>query len=111
MSEHPHNNADSSSSGRPRDNHLIAIKSARTRRLNRRLGPLQKLDRLVADVNSRVEAGDLERNDARILLQGLALRKDIVLAMLRVTEVDRRLEEQDVAAEFLELKRELGLAD
>jgi hypothetical protein len=108
MSANPQTQAENSSGGRPRDNHGIAIKAARTRRLNKKLGPLQNLDRLVADVNTRVENGALDRSDARILLQGLALRKDIILAMLRVTEVDRKLEEFDVRAEFEELKRAIG---
>jgi hypothetical protein len=108
VSDNPPNNAESDKSAR---RSRAVWRGNRTRRLNKKLGPLQTLDRLTADVNTRVEAKDLDTSTARVLLQGLALRKDICLAMLRVVEVDRRLEEQDVAAEFEELKRELGLAD
>jgi hypothetical protein len=52
----------------------------------------------------------LDRNLGRVMLQGLALRKDLELAKDRRTEVMMKLEEVDVRAEFEELKRELGIS-
>jgi hypothetical protein len=49
-------------------------------------------------------------SDARVILSGLTLRKDIELAKARIIELECRLEEQDIAEEWELVKRELGIS-
>jgi hypothetical protein len=91
------------------------IKAARTRRVNRRLKPLDDLDAEVRRVIERMDSaytGDdpLHRNIGRVMLQGLTLRKDIVLARLDIIESERRLEALDIAEEWEKVKHALGIA-
>jgi flagellar motility protein MotE (MotC chaperone) len=87
------------------------LRAARTKRLNRRLKPLDDLEAEVKAIQDRTDPGEdlLDRNDARVILQAQALRKEIQLAKQKVIEVERRLEEQDIAEEFEELKNALGV--
>jgi hypothetical protein len=56
------------------------------------------------DLISEVKAGELDRNDAAVMVQGYRALKDFI-------ELERRLREtDDLAAEIEELKREYGLA-
>jgi hypothetical protein len=55
-------------------------------------------------VISDVKAGDLDRNDAAVMIQGYRALKDFIELERRVKETD------DLAAEIEELKREYGTA-
>jgi hypothetical protein len=112
MNETPHSNRDNGGTKQPRDNHAIAMRAARTRRLKAANKPFEVLDKEVADVVRRMDrpSGDeehLDRNVGRVMLQGLALRKDLELAKDRRTEVIMKLEEVDVRTELEELKDDL----
>jgi hypothetical protein len=87
------------------------IRQARTRRLNARLKPLDDLEAEVKKIQDRTDPGDevLDRNDARVILQAQALRKEIQLAKQKVIEVERKLEEQDIAEEWEQVKDALGI--
>ncbi len=87
------------------------LRQARTRRLNVRLKPLDELEAEVKAVQERIDPGEdmLDRNDGRVILQAQALRKEIQLAKQRVIEVERKLEEQDIAEEWEQVKRALGI--
>ena len=90
-----------------------SIKAGRTRRLNKRLKPFDALDAEVVDLITRItpDAGvSLGTNVARTILQAQTLRKELLLGKLKAEEIERRLEESDVRAEFEELKRDLGIA-
>jgi hypothetical protein len=118
MNQKPHSNGANNVTTLPRTlldaNTRRAIKSARSRRLNRRLKPLDELDAEVRRIIERMDSaytGDdrLHRNIGRVMLQGLTLRKDIVLARLDIIESERKLEEFDVREEFEELKAIMGV--
>ena len=83
-----------------------AIKGARTKRLKRRLAPFDALDAEVVDLIRRLEpeSGDIGTNVARAILQAQTLRKELLLGKLKAEEIERRLEESDVRAEFEDLK-------
>jgi hypothetical protein len=51
-----------------------------------------------------VKAGDLDRNDAAVMIQGYRALKDYISLERQVRETD------DLAAEIAELKREYGVA-
>lgn len=87
-----------------------AQRGHRTRRLKAANKPFERLDAEAADVQRRVEVDELDRNVGRVLLQALALRKDLELAKDRRAEIVLKLEELDVRAELEELKRELGIS-
>jgi|SRR5215204_4241794 len=87
-----------------------AQRGHRTRRLKAANKPFDRLGAEAADVQRRVEADELDRNVGRVLLQALALRKDLELAKDRRTEIITKLEELDVRSEFEDLKRELGIS-
>jgi len=53
-------------------------------------------------VISEVKGGDLDRNDAAVMIQGYKALKDFIELERRVKETD------DLAAEIEELKREYG---
>jgi hypothetical protein len=59
-----------------------------------------ELKDLIADVR----AGELDRNDAAVMVQGYRALKDFIELERRVRETD------DLAAEIEELKREYGIA-
>jgi hypothetical protein len=82
----------------------------RTRRLNVEKKPFDLLDAEIKEIHRRVDEGELDRNDDRVILQAYALRKDLLLGKLRATEVIRKLEESDVREEFEQLKDDLGLS-
>jgi hypothetical protein len=82
----------------------------RTRRLNKANKPFDELSGEAKEVQRRIEAGDIDRNDGKAQLDAIRLRKDLELAKDRRTEVIMKLEEVDVRAEFEELKRELGIS-
>lgn len=60
----------------------------------------QELKDLIADV----KGGDLDRNDAAVMVQGYRALKDFIELERRVKETD------DLAAEIEELRREYGIA-
>jgi hypothetical protein len=58
----------------------------------------------IKSVISEVKAGELDRNDAAVMIQGYRTLKDFI-------ELERRVHETDqLAAEIEELKREYGVA-
>jgi hypothetical protein len=87
----------------------------RTRRLNKANAPFERLDGEAAEIVRRMDLDEgeedhLDRNVGRVMLQGLALRKDLELAKDRRTEITMKLDEVDVRSEFEDLKRELGIS-
>ena len=56
------------------------------------------------DVIAAVRAGDLDRNDAAVMIQGYRALKDFIALERQVRETD------ELAAEIEELKREHGVA-
>ena len=77
-----------------------ASKAARSKG-NREVATLkEEIKTVIADV----KAGDLDRNDAAVMIQGYRAHKDFIELERRVRETD------DLAAEIEELKREYGLA-
>jgi hypothetical protein len=68
---------------------------------NREVATLkEEIKILIADV----KAGDLERNDAAVMIQGYRALKDYIALERQVRETD------ELAAEIEELKREYGVA-
>lgn len=105
----PHKNAHKATVSSPTQKSQAHVRRWRTRRLNAEKKPFDLLDVEIKTIHQRVEEGELDRNDARVMLQAYALRKDLLLGKLRVTEVMRKLEESDVREEWEEVKRELGI--
>jgi hypothetical protein len=58
----------------------------------------------IKDVIADVRAGDLDRNDAAVMIQGYRALKDFIALERQVRETD------ELAAEIEELKREYGVA-
>jgi hypothetical protein len=58
----------------------------------------------IKDVISEVKAGDLDRNDAAVMIQAYRALKDFIALERQVKETD------ELAAEIEELKREYGVA-
>jgi hypothetical protein len=58
----------------------------------------------IKDVISEVKAGDLDRNDAAVMIQAYRALKDFIALERQVRETD------ELAAEIEELKREYGVA-
>jgi hypothetical protein len=58
----------------------------------------------IRDVIAKVKAGDLDRNDAAVMIQGYRALKDFIALERQVRETD------ELAAEMEELKREYGVA-
>jgi hypothetical protein len=58
----------------------------------------------IRDVIADVKAGDLDRNDAAVMIQGYRALKDFIALERQVRETD------ELAAEIEELKREYGVA-
>jgi hypothetical protein len=58
----------------------------------------------IRDVIADVKAGDLDRNDAAVMIQGYRALKDYIALERQVRETD------ELAAEIEELKREYGAA-
>ena len=56
------------------------------------------------DLIAEVKAGDLDRNDAAVMIQGYRALKDFIALERQVRETD------ELAAEIEELKREYGVA-
>jgi hypothetical protein len=78
----------------------IASKAARSKG-NREVATLkEEIKSVIADVR----AGDLDRNDAAVMIQGYRALKDFIILELQVRESD------ELAAEIEELKREYGVA-
>ncbi len=67
-------------------------------------GEIRDLKQEVRDLIADVKAGDQDRSDAAVMLQGYRVLKDLV-------ELERRVKETDqLAAQIEELKREYGAA-
>jgi hypothetical protein len=86
-------------------------KNAETRRRTASRGGRAKGNREVAglkeeikDLITDVKAGDLDRNDAAVMIQGYRALKDFIALERQVRETD------ELAAEIEELKREYGVA-
>lgn len=65
---------------------------------------IRDLKQEVKDLIADVKAGEQDRNDAAVMLQGYRVLKDLVELERRVKETD------DLAAEVEKLKREYGVA-
>jgi hypothetical protein len=77
-----------------------ASKAARSKG-NREVATLkEEIKSVIADV----KAGDLDRNDAAVMIQGYRALKDFIALERQVRETD------ELAAEIEELKREYGVA-
>jgi hypothetical protein len=86
--------------GRAGERHRHASKAARSKG-NREVAALkEEIKAVIADVR----AGDLDRNDAAVLIQGYRALKDFIALERQVRETD------ELAAEIEELKREDGVA-
>jgi hypothetical protein len=112
MDRKPHNNGEKSEAARRSE---AVRRGNRTRRLKAANKPFEVLDDLVAEVVDRMDLGEdhddhLDRNVGRVMLQGLALRKDLELAKDRRTEVIMKLDEIDVRGELERLKDDLGIS-
>jgi hypothetical protein len=78
--------------------HRHASKAARSKG-NKEVADLkEEIKRLIADV----KGGDLDRNDAAVMIQGYRALKDFIALERQVKETD------ELAAEIEELKREYG---
>jgi hypothetical protein len=68
---------------------------------NREVADLkEEIKRVIADI----KAGDLDRNDAQVMIQGYHVLKDFIALERQVRETD------ELATEIEELKREYGVA-
>jgi hypothetical protein len=82
------------------ERHRHASKAARSKG-NKEVAALKdELKALITDV----KAGDLDRNDAAVMIQGYRALKDFIALERQVRETD------ELAAEIEELKREYGVA-
>jgi hypothetical protein len=81
--------------------HRHASRAARSKG-NREVAGLK--DEIKA-VISEVKAGDLDRNDAAVMIQGYRALKDFIALERQVRETD------ELATEIEELKREYGVAE
>ncbi len=78
----------------------IASKAARSKG-NREVATYkEEIKSLIMDV----KAGELDRNDAAVMIQGYRVLKDLIALERKVKETD------ELAAEIEELKREYGVA-
>ena len=94
---------------RPTNQSDAVRRGNRTRRLNKATEPFTKLDEEAAEIQRRIdldEADDdhMDRNIGRVILQALALRKDLELAKDKRIEMMLKLDEVDVRSELEELK-------
>jgi hypothetical protein len=80
--------------------HRHASKAARSKGNREVAGLKDELKDVIADV----KAGDLDRNDAAVMIQGYRALKDLIALERQVKETD------ELAAEIEELKREYGVA-
>jgi hypothetical protein len=82
------------------ERHRHASRAARSKG-NREVAALkEEIKAVITDV----KAGDLDRNDAAVMIQGYRALKDFIALERQVRETD------DLAAEIEELKREYGVA-
>ena len=82
------------------ERHRHASKAARSKG-NKEVSDLKdEIKAVIADV----KAGDLDRNDAAVMIQGYRALKDFIALERQVKETD------ELAAEIEELKREYGAA-
>ncbi len=85
---------------RAAERHRHASKAARSKG-NREVADLkEEIKAVIADVRG----GDLDRNDAAVMIQGYRALKDLIALERQVKETD------ELAAEIEELKREYGAA-
>jgi hypothetical protein len=80
--------------------HRHASKAARSKGNKEVAGLKEEIKTVIADV----KAGDLDRNDAAVMIQGYRALKDFIALERQVKETD------ELAAEIEELKREYGVA-
>jgi hypothetical protein len=86
-------------------------RSEKRRRSARRAGKARPSSREIRDLKDEirdviadVKAGELDRNDAAVMIQGYRALKDFIALERQVRETD------ELAAEIEELKREYGAA-
>src|SRR5215212_5328073 len=85
---------------RAEQRHRYASKAARSKG-NREVATLkEEIKSLIVDVKT----GELDRNDAQVMIQGYRVLKDLIALERQVKETD------ELAAEIEELKREYGVA-
>lgn len=82
------------------ERHRHASRAARSKG-NKEVGLLKEE---IKAVIAGVRAGDLDRNDAAVMIQGYRALKDFIALERQVKETD------ELAAEIEELKREYGVA-
>jgi hypothetical protein len=80
--------------------HRHASRAARSKGNKEVANLKEEIKAVIADV----KAGDLDRNDAAIMIQGYRALKDFIALERQVRETD------ELAAEIQELKREYGAA-
>jgi hypothetical protein len=80
--------------------HRHASKAARSKGSKEVAGLKAEIKSVIADVR----AGDLDRNDAAVMIQGYRALKDFIALERHLRETD------ELAAEIEELKREYGAA-
>jgi hypothetical protein len=85
---------------RAEQRHRHASKAARSKG-NREVAVLKAE---IKDVIASVKVGQLDRNDAAVMIQGYRALKDFIALERRVKETD------ELAAEIQDLKREYGVA-
>jgi hypothetical protein len=82
------------------ERHRHASKAARSKGNREVAGLKDEIKTVIADVR----AGDLDRNDAAVMIQGYRALKDYISLERQVRETD------ELAAEIEDLKREYGVA-
>jgi hypothetical protein len=112
----PHTSAPNAAATMPLErldaNSRRSIRAARTKRLQKRLGPFDAIDAEVVALIQRLTPEDgkpLGTNVARTILQAQTLRKELLLGKLKAEEVERRVEEMDIREEWEKVKRALGI--
>ena len=85
---------------RAQERHRYASRAAKSKG-NKEVATLKSE---IRDVIAGVKAGDLDRNDAAVMIQGYRALKDFIALERQVRETD------ELAAEIEELKREYGVA-
>lgn len=85
---------------RAEQRHRHASKAARSKGNKEVAGLKDEIKAVIAEV----KAGDLDRNDAAVMIQGYRALKDFIALERQVKETD------ELAAEIEELKREYGVA-
>jgi hypothetical protein len=84
-------------------NHAARVRTASRGGASKGNPETQAVKKLMKDLTTKVLAGDL---DPKLLYAAVQAQN----TLLKAIEIERRLDESDVRAEFEELKRELGIS-